>query len=223
MDINYIKYTPVITSTKFNSPRNFSFYLPGIIAEFPKSSTIETPEIPEEAPIQSPILKFRDNPFRVPTNLNLQDWDLNKTLQHLRKHANDKSTHYCARAVREALEAGGLTGFRVPNAKDEEKLHTLESIGFVKIADATDNKVSPGYTPQAGDIAISYENGNHASMYDGTRWISDFKQNDLDVYKLINTKSSIYRRIQPETLIASRQSGGIFQKVRELAKQHRKN
>lgn len=133
---------------------------------------------------------------QVPDNLNLDGWDLEKTLKHLREHAHDKSTHYCARYVRQALEAGGLVGFRVPNAKDEIKLNTLASIGFKKIAEASDNTTSPGYTPQAGDIAITFENGNHAAMYDGTKWISDFRQKGLDVYhNKKNSKAYIYRRV----------------------------
>lgn len=133
---------------------------------------------------------------QVPYNLNLDGWDLKKTLKHLREHAHDKSTHYCARYVRQALEAGGLVGFRVPSAKDEVKLNTLASIGFKKIAEASDNTTSPGYTPQAGDIAITFENGNHAAMYDGTKWISDFRQKGLDVYhNKKNSKAYIYRRV----------------------------
>ena len=133
---------------------------------------------------------------QVPDNLNLDGWDLEKTLKHLREHAHDKSTHYCARYVRQALEAGGLVGFRVPSAKDEIKLNTLASIGFKKIAEASDNTTSPGYTPQAGDIAITFENGNHAAMYDGTKWISDFRQKGLDVYRnKKNSKAYIYRRV----------------------------
>lgn len=144
----------------------------------------------------------------IPTNLNLNGWDLNKTLQHLRSHAHEKSTHWCAKYVRQALEAGGLVGFRVPNAKDEVKLKTLESIGFSRIAEANDNDVTKGYIPQAGDIAITYENGNHASMYDGTRWISDFRQNGIDVYgKLKNSKAIIYRRLSKDGSGTSISSG----------------
>ena len=133
---------------------------------------------------------------QVPDNLNLDGWDLEKTLKHLREHAHDKSTHYCARYVRQALEAGGLVGFRVPSAKDEIKLNTLASIGFKKIAEASDNTTSPGYTPQAGDIAITFENGNHAAMYDGTKWIYELRQKGLDVYhNKKNSKAYIYRRV----------------------------
>lgn len=133
---------------------------------------------------------------QVPDNLNLDGWDLEKTLKHLREHAHDKSTHYCARYVRQALEAGGLVGFRVPSAKDEVKLNTLASIGFKKIAEANDDTTSPGYTPQAGDIAITFKNGNHAAMYDGTKWISDFRQKGLDVYhNKPDSKAYIYRRV----------------------------
>lgn len=142
----------------------------------------------------TPITKSTNTP--IPTNLNLKGWDLQKTLQHLRSHAHEKSTHWCARYVRQALEAGGLVGFRVGDAKDEVQKKTLESIGFSRIAEAVDDDVTKGYTPQAGDIAITYTNGSHASMYDGTRWISDFRQNGLDVFrKRKGNKAIIYRRI----------------------------
>lgn len=142
----------------------------------------------------APITKSTNTP--IPTNLNLKGWDLQKTLQHLRSHAHEKSTHWCARYVRQALEAGGLVGFRVGNAKDEVQKKTLESIGFSRIAEAVDDDVTNGYIPQAGDIAITYTNGSHASMYDGTRWISDFRQNGLDVFrKRKGNKAIIYRRI----------------------------
>lgn len=149
---------------------------------------------------------------QVPDNLNLDGWDLEKTLKHLREHAHDKSTHYCARYVRQALEAGGLVGFRVPSAKDEVKLNTLASIGFKKIAEANDDTTSPGYTPQAGDIAITFKNGNHAAMYDGTKWISDFRQKGLDVYhNKPDSKAYIYRRVsnnpsQPNTILINKTS-----------------
>lgn len=142
----------------------------------------------------TPITKSTNTP--IPTNLNLKGWDLQKTLQHLRSHAHEKSTHWCARYVRQALEAGGLVGFRVGDAKDEVQKKTLESIGFSRIAEAVDDDVTKGYIPQAGDIAITYTNGSHASMYDGTRWISDFRQNGLDVFrKRKGNKAIIYRRI----------------------------
>lgn len=160
----------------------------------PQQTDHVAPAAPKSNSDAKPITTSANTP--IPTNLNLKGWDLQKTLQHLRSHAHEKSTHWCAKYVRQALEAGGLVGFRVGNAKDEVQKKTLESIGFSRVAEAMDEEVTKGYIPQAGDIAITYTNGNHASMYDGTRWISDFRQNSIDVYRnRKGNKAIIYRRI----------------------------
>lgn len=225
----YIKYTPVnfkSTLSSINLDSSLDEVLPinqdtyttdqDIITQIEDWDDFTNPLFSENNPPAQPQVK-------IPTNINLQGWDINKTLQHLRKYAHSKSTHLCAKAVRLALEAGGLVGFRVPNAKDEVNLHTLETIGFKPIAEAVDNKVTEGYVPQPGDISISYKNGNHASMFDGNIWISDFTQKNLDVYgNLKGTKSIIYRRLGTNTGVSSKQSGGIFEKARQLAINHKK-
>lgn len=94
----------------------------------------------------------------------------------MRNNAEPTSTGYCARYVRFALEAGGINTSGYPGAAKDYGPFLL-SKGF--------NTVNPHYwVPQAGDIIVfdpfetataSHPNG-HIEMFDGTDYISDFKQ-----------------------------------------------
>ena len=102
-------------------------------------------------------------------------YDVKAATDYLRAHAHSPSQGQCARAVREALEAGGLcTDGRPGSAKDYDSF--LPSLGFYE--------VDPNnYIPQAGDIVVheakeGHEHG-HIAMYDGSDWISDFIQRDM--------------------------------------------
>ncbi|MFI3322972.1 MAG: hypothetical protein R3Y50_10715, partial [Rikenellaceae bacterium] len=81
----------------------------------------------------------------------------------------------CAKAVRLAIEAGGLSTLGHPeSAKDYDSF--LPTIGFRKV----DSNL---YIPQMGDIVVhqaqdKHKHG-HIAMYDGLKWVSDFIQNDM--------------------------------------------
>ena len=119
-------------------------------------------------------------------------YDVKAATDYLRAHAHSTSQGQCARAVREALEAGGLcTDGRPGSAKDYDSF--LPSLGFYE--------VDPNnYIPQAGDIVVheakeGHEHG-HIAMYDGSDWISDFIQRDMfggSVYRN-DPDYSIWRR-----------------------------
>ena len=107
----------------------------------------------------------------------LSGLDVAKAVQYLQAHyAGSTPAHHCARAIREAIQAGGLALKNHPvNAKDYGP--TLAGENFVKISE-TD------YTPKAGDIVViqPYQGGNpagHITMYDGSVWRSDFVQSDM--------------------------------------------
>lgn len=102
--------------------------------------------------------------------------DLAKAAAYLAAHAQLTSTGYCARAVRLALEAGGMNTDGHP-ASAKEYGPFLEAHGFVPVQ---------GYDvdrPELGDIAVlpalpGYSYG-HICMFDGAHWLSDFKQRDM--------------------------------------------
>lgn len=80
---------------------------------------------------------------------------------------------------------------RTANAKDYGS--SLERAGF--------REVPPGSTLQAGDVAViqPYSGGNpsgHMTMFDGTGWISDFRQRSMypgPGYRAAHPSFKIYR------------------------------
>ncbi len=103
--------------------------------------------------------------------------DVDGAVAHLDANAHDKSQHRCARYVREAIEQGGGTHIgSTGEARNYGPL--LERGGFSSVA--TQDTID-SYRPQAGDVAVfqPYEGGSaagHMQMYNGSRWVSDFRQ-----------------------------------------------
>lgn len=99
----------------------------------------------------------------------------------------NKSGHMCARAVRMAMEAGGLSTEGRPNYGGEYGSF-LKKNGWTEVND----------TPQKGDIAVTKPHGTHRgghiSMYDGKQWVSDYIQRDKFVYSSANdSNTTVYR------------------------------
>ena len=118
-------------------------------------------------------------------------FNINSAIMALNKNSLFKSTGYCARYVRYAIEAGGInTAGRPGSAKDYDTF--LAGKGFNVIS-------SLNYQPVAGDIAvmesfmgaIKYHPHGHIQMYNGTKWISDFRQNGF-------WPGADYRNFQPD-------------------------
>lgn len=98
-------------------------------------------------------------------------WDVTAALTHLNANARAKSHGQCARYVRDAVEAGGVTLVRQLSAKDYGS--SLTKVGFV-----SQGALATGF--RAGDIAViqpiaGHPHG-HICMYNGRHWVSDFKQ-----------------------------------------------
>ena len=111
-------------------------------------------------------------------NTNPNSYNISNAVNYLVSHAYpsyNNNCGYCARAIREALEAGGLstTGHPV-SACDYDTF--LPKIGFHSVD-------KNNYSPQKGDIIVleaveGHPNG-HIAMYSGSKWISDFVQSDM--------------------------------------------
>ncbi|MFB6348205.1 CHAP domain-containing protein [Moraxella sp. ZJ142] len=89
-----------------------------------------------------------------------------------------RSIGRCAMYVRKALQAAGYEF--IPQASAYMYANgTLASAGFVKISN--DN-----YVPQVGDIAVfnrsSKNPHGHIQIYNGTQWVSDFRQPKFSPY-----------------------------------------
>ncbi|MDB5963466.1 MAG: putative rhs-related protein [Massilia sp.] len=103
-------------------------------------------------------------------------FDKDKFATYLRKHSKPHSQGRCARALRQALEAGGASTKGHP-VDAREYGPTLERNGFYVVAFTN----LDGYVPIKGDIVVfaAHPGGNssgHIQAYDGRRWISDFTQ-----------------------------------------------
>ena len=118
------------------------------------------------------------------------NWNLDNALKHLKSNAyshedvmaHKVKTGHCAQKTREAIEAGGLVLTRHNSAKDYG--HSLRSVGFGPVFNS----------PLAGDVVIiqpvtGHPHG-HMAMFNGTRWVSDFVQNDI-------WPGSAYRKAKP--------------------------
>ena len=127
-------------------------------------------------------------------------FDENIAAQWITKHSASVSLHSCAKYVRMAIEAG----FRDKNATSGRPnwawkyIYYLPKIGF-KYLTTVKRKELGRYKPKIGDIAVYLKNNDknvpgHICMYNGERWISDFKQNNMFVYKGTN-EAHIFRFI----------------------------
>lgn len=100
--------------------------------------------------------------------------------------------HWCAKAVRTALQAGGLNMDGRPQYGGQYGKF-LESKGW--------KKMPKGTTPVAGDVAVTTPHGKHQgghiSLYDGQTWYSDAKQKSRYVYSTANDNNTfIYRYVK---------------------------
>jgi len=100
-------------------------------------------------------------------------WDKEKAIEALRKNAppNQPNLGQCAHYTRMAIEVGGLKLKHHESAKDYGS--SLQAVGFVKVPNVH-------YQHQSGDVGIVHPIPNHPhghmAMFDGTIWISDFRQ-----------------------------------------------
>ncbi|MGM8884754.1 CHAP domain-containing protein [Psychrobacter sp. 1U2] len=92
--------------------------------------------------------------------------------------AHARSTGYCARYVRKALQSAGYEFTPNPSAYQYATRGTLANAGFTKI--------SNNMQPQVGDVVVfnrsSRRPHGHIQIFDGNGWVSDFRQNGISPY-----------------------------------------
>ncbi|EOD0154323.1 hypothetical protein ACI8OI_004360 [Salmonella enterica] len=124
-------------------------------------------------------------------------WDKDSALSHLNTNARAHSQSQCAKYVRQAIEAGGITitrpaprpGLTYPAAADYGP--HIQAKKFMPVYTYAGNGSSlPSVTSipgqQAGDVVViqpipGHPYG-HMAMFNGTQWISDFRQEQLGFY-----------------------------------------
>ena len=87
--------------------------------------------------------------------------------------AGERLTGLCARHVQQALEAGGTGGLGHPTYARHYGPYLL-SRGFITVP-------HDGYRPEQGDVVVIQPVSDgagpgHIAMYDGSQWISDYRQ-----------------------------------------------
>jgi hypothetical protein len=123
-------------------------------------------------------------------------FNISTAVTALDKNAQPNSIGHCARYVRLAIEAGGLSTEGRPGSATNYDVF-LPKLGFSTID-------STNYAPEKGDIVVlkafqgkikNHEHG-HIQMYDGVQWVSDFKQRDFwpgGDYRISKPKYVIFR------------------------------
>lgn len=92
--------------------------------------------------------------------------------------ALSSSSGWCARYVRKALQFAGYDFTPNPSAYQYATRGTLANAGFSKISNDSE--------PQVGDVVVYDRSAKHPhghiQIFDGTHWISDFRQNSISPY-----------------------------------------
>ena len=121
---------------------------------------------------------------------NGQRIDINKFTNFLQGISSYSSSQKCAKSIRLALESAGARFQSHPVAAADWG-NTLMKIGYRQINPKFD-------APKEGDIYIIDRTSKHVyghiAGFNGTQWVSDFKQKSYDVY---NEKGLTYKYYRP--------------------------
>lgn len=113
-------------------------------------------------------------------------WNVQDSIRYLSTNAEGKSVGRCAKYVRTAIEAGGLSTAGRPGSAYQYKKY-LPTIGFKFIGSIFGKAKQREWTnknAKPGDIAVmDHGKHGHICMWNGSKWISDFPQNNMWVYK----------------------------------------
>jgi hypothetical protein len=149
-----------------------------------KSSETKLPEIPiSSEDKQKNEKETNTTPLSTPSG----SYSIERAVNELNKNSLSGSNSACAKYVRLAIEAGGIqVGHEGERGSAYMYKDILPDIGFSEIS----NK---DYKPQKGDVAVfasipRHKHG-HIAMYNGSQWVSDFKQKSFWVatsYKTAN-------------------------------------
>ncbi|QYM90703.1 hypothetical protein FGI21_01905 [Dickeya zeae] len=143
-------------------------------------------------------------------------WNPATTISSLQRKAKKESIGYCARAVVDAIQAGGTKIERAPAAKDLGS--KLIAAGFTAVfsmprpsREYDRSKLLPGDVVILEGFKQDIKAGikkdhpfGHAAMYDGSKWISDFTQSGFypgPDYRVALPGYTIYRMVTTQAQI----------------------
>lgn len=123
-------------------------------------------------------------------------YDKDKAAKYITENALDKSHTCCAWFVMRAMQDGGCPIGILPAWAYR---YALPLYGFREIYEDRGRDCSASIMLQKGDIVVipkgSYSFWGHIAMYDGSQWVSDFKQKHMSPYRK-TVKYRIYRKSQ---------------------------
>lgn len=116
-------------------------------------------------------------------------WDMNRAASWITANSYPKyikgKCGNCAKWVRMAIEAGGISTIGHPGSA-YQYIEFLPKIGFKHIATLPNKQTQTAFSSSSvkiGDISVMYHGKyGHICMWNGSQWISDFKQNGMWVY-----------------------------------------
>lgn len=116
-------------------------------------------------------------------------WNPDEAARYVTEHAEKKSVGLCALYVRKAIMAGGVPLYWGGNACHYK--YVLPIIGFEEIEKESKRK--------KGDIVVFQSTRSrkygHIAIWNGTRWVSDFKQRSFYVHKdYLKGEYNLFRR-----------------------------
>ena len=125
------------------------------------------------------------------------DWNVGKSVNYLTDNSLNSTSHSCAKHIRQALIAGGISAYGNPlYAKDYHFKNYLINLGFTHLATLNNKKERDEYKPIPGDIAVMeapFGNAGHICMWNGEQWVSDFKQSSMRPYSALgNNPETVY-------------------------------
>ena len=132
----------------------------------------------------------------LPRDAALPKWDLDAAIARLHSQVLPESDSRCGEFVHNAIDAGGIT----LNTAYNPNGHSASGYGPI-LRHAGFRTVAPGEKLQRGDVvvfqAIKGHKDGHVAMFDGKKWISDFRQSDIYAgpgYRNIRAPYVLYRR-----------------------------
>lgn len=116
----------------------------------------------------------------IPAGVGQSGLDIDKAVAYLNLNAESHSTNKCALYVRLALAAGGLTSFNTNHPGYAYQYGPyLTNAGFKSIGQAGCS------APKKGDVVVFQpipgHTSGHIAMFNGSQWVSDFKQQSIFV------------------------------------------
>ena len=157
---------------------------------------------------QSSIFNSFNNSLDFSRALSFGGYNIDNAVNYLNAHAypayDPNTCGRCARAVRLAIEAGGInTSDRNANPNDPTSQYYAKNWGPYLSQKGFSTINGGGYSPMKGDIRVweaylgQKSNAGHIDMYNGNQWLSDFKQNHPiwpgTPYRKNNTPFQIFR------------------------------